>query len=94
MVGSEDYRTPDSEAEQFYAALKLKGVPTTFVKLLDASHGENRRAPQPVCGQGSGNYRLVRQVSGEASYYGSRKLTLTCAGPVDITPGCQEARQR
>ena len=33
VVGSEDYRTPDSEAEQFYAALKLKGVPTTFVKV-------------------------------------------------------------
>ena len=39
MVGSEDYRTPDSEAEQFYAALKLKGVPTTFVKVPDASQG-------------------------------------------------------
>lgn len=39
VVGSEDYRTPDSEAEQFYAALKLKGVPTTFVKVPDASHG-------------------------------------------------------
>jgi dipeptidyl aminopeptidase/acylaminoacyl peptidase len=39
VVGSEDYRTPDSEAEQFYAALKLKGVPTAFVKVPDASHG-------------------------------------------------------
>ena len=39
VVGSEDYRTPASEAEQFYAALKLKGVPTTFVKVPDASHG-------------------------------------------------------
>jgi dipeptidyl aminopeptidase/acylaminoacyl peptidase len=39
VVGSEDFRTPDSEAEQFYAALKLKGVPTTFVKVPDASHG-------------------------------------------------------
>ena len=39
VVGSEDYRTPASEAEQFYAALKLKGVPTAFVKVPDASHG-------------------------------------------------------
>ena len=39
VVGSDDYRTPASEAEQFYAALKLKGVPTTFVKVPDASHG-------------------------------------------------------
>ena len=39
VVGSDDYRTPASEAEQFYAALKLKGVPTAFVKVPDASHG-------------------------------------------------------
>jgi dipeptidyl aminopeptidase/acylaminoacyl peptidase len=28
-----------SEAEQYYSALKLKGVPTAFVKVPDASHG-------------------------------------------------------
>ena len=39
VVGSEDYRTPVSEAEQFYAALKLKEVPTALVKVPDASHG-------------------------------------------------------
>ncbi|GAA3892047.1 S9 family peptidase [Sphingomonas limnosediminicola] len=39
VVGSEDYRTPVSEAEQFYAALKLKRVPTALVKVPDASHG-------------------------------------------------------
>jgi len=39
VVGSDDYRTPASEAEQFYAALKLKEVPTAFVKVPDASHG-------------------------------------------------------
>jgi dipeptidyl aminopeptidase/acylaminoacyl peptidase len=39
VVGSEDYRTPVSEAEQFYAALKLKQVPTALVKVPDASHG-------------------------------------------------------
>ena len=39
VVGSEDYRTPVSEAEQYYSALKLKGVPTAFVKVPDASHG-------------------------------------------------------
>ena len=27
VVGSEDYRTPDSEAEQYYTALQLRGVP-------------------------------------------------------------------
>ncbi|URD61275.1 S9 family peptidase [Sphingomonas sp. KRR8] len=39
VVGSEDYRTPVSEAEQYYAALKLAGVPTTLVKVPGASHG-------------------------------------------------------
>jgi dipeptidyl aminopeptidase/acylaminoacyl peptidase len=39
VVGSEDYRTPDSEAEQFYEALQLRGVPTKLVKVPGASHG-------------------------------------------------------
>ncbi len=39
VVGSEDYRTPVSESEQLYAALKLAKVPTMLVKVPDASHG-------------------------------------------------------
>jgi len=39
VVGSNDYRTPVSEAEQYYAALQIKGVPTALVKIPDASHG-------------------------------------------------------
>ena len=38
VVGSEDYRTPDSEAEQYYEALQLRGVPTALVKVPGASH--------------------------------------------------------
>jgi dipeptidyl aminopeptidase/acylaminoacyl peptidase len=38
VVGSEDYRTPDSEAEQYYEALKLRGVPTMFVKVPGVGH--------------------------------------------------------
>ncbi|WP_156444861.1 MULTISPECIES: prolyl oligopeptidase family serine peptidase, partial [Sphingomonadales] len=38
-VGSEDYRTPVSESEQYYTALKLVGVPTALVKVPGASHG-------------------------------------------------------
>jgi dipeptidyl aminopeptidase/acylaminoacyl peptidase len=38
MVGSEDRRTPSSEAEQFYQALKLRGVPTALVRVPGASH--------------------------------------------------------
>ena len=39
VVGAEDYRTPVSEAEQLYAALKLRNVPTMMVKVPGASHG-------------------------------------------------------
>ena len=39
VVGSEDYRTPDSEAEQYYEALQLRGVPTMFVKVPGVGHG-------------------------------------------------------
>ena len=39
VVGSEDYRTPVSEAEQYYTALQLEGVPTALVKVPGASHG-------------------------------------------------------
>jgi dipeptidyl aminopeptidase/acylaminoacyl peptidase len=39
VVGSNDYRTPASEAEQLYSALKLRRVPTAFVKVPEASHG-------------------------------------------------------
>jgi len=39
VVGSEDYRTPASESEQYYAALQIQGVPTALVKVPGASHG-------------------------------------------------------
>ncbi|MEO8742163.1 MAG: S9 family peptidase [Lysobacteraceae bacterium] len=39
IVGSEDYRTPDSESEQYYEALQIQGVPTALVKVPGASHG-------------------------------------------------------
>ncbi|MEA3061727.1 MAG: hypothetical protein QOJ94_1508 [Sphingomonadales bacterium] len=39
VVGSEDYRTPVSEAEQLYAALQIQGVPTALVKVPGVGHG-------------------------------------------------------
>ncbi|GGY37269.1 alpha/beta hydrolase family protein [Parvularcula lutaonensis] len=38
MVGTEDWRTPMWEAEQFYTALKLRGVDTLLVHVPGASH--------------------------------------------------------
>ena len=39
ITGEEDYRTPITESEQFYQALKLREVPTVMVRIPDASHG-------------------------------------------------------
>ena len=39
LTGEEDYRTPISESEQFYQAMKLRGVPTALVRIPGASHG-------------------------------------------------------
>jgi dipeptidyl aminopeptidase/acylaminoacyl peptidase len=38
MVGTDDHRTPSSEAEQFYQALKLRGVATAMIRVPGASH--------------------------------------------------------
>jgi len=39
FTGELDRRTPISESEQFYQALKLKGVDSVMVRLPDSSHG-------------------------------------------------------
>jgi acylaminoacyl-peptidase len=38
LTGEADYRTPISESEQFYEALKLRGIDTALVRIPDASH--------------------------------------------------------
>ncbi len=38
MVGEDDHRTPGSEAEQFYDALQIRGVPTGLIRVPGASH--------------------------------------------------------
>jgi dipeptidyl aminopeptidase/acylaminoacyl peptidase len=39
MTGELDYRTPISEAEQFYTALRLRKIDTALVRVPEASHG-------------------------------------------------------
>ena len=39
LTGEDDRRTPISETEQFYQALRLKGVDSAMVRLPDTSHG-------------------------------------------------------
>jgi len=38
VVGEDDHRTPPSEAEQYYDALALRGVPTALIRVPGASH--------------------------------------------------------
>lgn len=39
VVGERDDRTPPSEADQYFAALQLRSVPTALVRVPGASHG-------------------------------------------------------
>tara|TARA_R110002096_G_scaffold131326_1_gene281104 strand:+ start:3151 stop:5199 length:2049 start_codon:yes stop_codon:yes gene_type:complete len=39
MVGGADVRTPRAESEQYYAALRLRGVPSRLVVIPDSFHG-------------------------------------------------------
>ncbi|WP_299493900.1 S9 family peptidase [uncultured Shewanella sp.] len=43
LTGEEDYRTPISESEQLYQALKLKQVDTMMVRIPNASHSITAR---------------------------------------------------
>jgi dipeptidyl aminopeptidase/acylaminoacyl peptidase len=43
LVGDDDHRTPASEAEQFYQALKLRKIDTAMVRIPGASHEINAR---------------------------------------------------
>ncbi|MEM4912564.1 MAG: prolyl oligopeptidase family serine peptidase, partial [Metallosphaera sp.] len=41
--GEEDYRCPIEQAEQFYVALRMQGVPTALVRYQGDSHEHARR---------------------------------------------------
>ena len=77
VVGSEDYRTPDSEAEQYYTALQLRGVPTAFVKVPGASHGGIASRPSQSAAKASAilawfdRYRLKEGAMPGASQSGA-----------------------
>jgi acylaminoacyl-peptidase len=43
LTGEEDYRTPMSESEQYYQALKLLGVESVLVRVPGEPHGIRRR---------------------------------------------------
>lgn len=39
IVGQQDYRTPVSETEQYYGALKLQGIDAVMVRIAGSGHG-------------------------------------------------------
>lgn len=43
LTGEADYRTPMSESEQYYQALKLRKIDAALVRIPEASHGIARR---------------------------------------------------
>ncbi|HTU68208.1 MAG TPA: S9 family peptidase [Steroidobacteraceae bacterium] len=43
LTGESDFRTPIGESEQFYQALKLRGIDTMMVRIPEASHGMTAR---------------------------------------------------
>ncbi|HEV2388022.1 MAG TPA: S9 family peptidase [Candidatus Acidoferrales bacterium] len=43
MTGLEDYRTPISEAEQYYEALKIRKIDTMLIRVPGEPHGLSRR---------------------------------------------------
>lgn len=53
VVGSDDYRTPVSEAEQYYMALQLRGIPTALVKVPGANHGDLAARPSQSAAKAS-----------------------------------------
>jgi acylaminoacyl-peptidase len=48
LTGEEDYRTPMSESEQYYQALKLRKIDTALVRIPGASHGIANRPSQLI----------------------------------------------
>jgi dipeptidyl aminopeptidase/acylaminoacyl peptidase len=46
VVGGDDFRTPPAEAEQYYAALQNRKVPTAYIKVPGVGHGITARPSQ------------------------------------------------
>jgi dipeptidyl aminopeptidase/acylaminoacyl peptidase len=56
MVGQQDYRTPVSETEQYYGALKLQGIESVMVRIAGSGHG--------IAAKPSNLFRKVAYITG------------------------------
>ena len=64
LVGDSDYRTPVHESEQYYTALRLRGVPTALVKIPGAGHSIAQR-PSNLMAKVSGVLGWFERYGGE-----------------------------
>jgi len=53
MVGEDDHRTPPAEAEQYYAALQLRSIPTALIRVPGAGHGGLAERPSQLVAENS-----------------------------------------
>jgi dipeptidyl aminopeptidase/acylaminoacyl peptidase len=70
VVGDQDFRTPVSDSEQYYEALKLRGVATALVKVPGASHGGLAARPSQSAAKASAIlawYQRYRAPAGASS---------------------------
>lgn len=56
LTGQQDYRTPMSETEQYYSALKLQGIDAVMVRIAGSGHG--------IAGKPSNLFRKVGYITG------------------------------
>jgi acylaminoacyl-peptidase len=77
LTGEQDFRTPISEAEQFYAALKLRKIDTALVRVPEASHGITDRPSRLIAKTDNilawfERYRTNKPASAEAAQAGAK----------------------
>ena len=67
VTGEQDFRTPISESEQFYQALRIRGVDTLLVRVPGASHSldgapASSTPASPTSSPGSPSTTLLRRL--------------------------------
>ena len=67
VVGTNDFRTPVTEAEQFYTALQLRGVPTELVKVPGANHEDLAGRPSQSGAKAAAILAWFARYGGEAA---------------------------
>lgn len=95
IVGDQDFRTPASDAEQYYQALQLRQVPTALVKVPGASHGGLAARPSQSAAKASailawfdryGKKAAMIDATGEGGRPPSARSSAQVCGARALTP--------